>query len=47
MKMCLEEYLDWLENNRKSVQDARYKTKAFILPEFGDTDCAKLTAVKI
>lgn len=47
VRACLDEYLDWLENNRKSAQDARYKANAFINAEFGDLECAKLTAHKL
>ena len=44
VKRAIEDYLLWMEGNRKSAQDARYKADALILPELGDLDVAKLTA---
>ncbi len=41
---CVDEYLDWLDRNRKSAKDARYRAEALILPELGDVPCADLTA---
>jgi integrase len=41
---CLEEYLSFLERNRKSARDARYRAEALILPQLGDLPCAELTA---
>ncbi|GAC1304023.1 MAG: tyrosine-type recombinase/integrase [Steroidobacteraceae bacterium] len=43
VKACVEEYLIWLEQNRKSGKDARRKAEALILPQLGDLECAKLT----
>lgn len=40
---CIEEYLAWLEQNRKTAKDARWRAKALILPALGDKSCAKLT----
>ena len=34
---------EFLEGNRKSAVDARYRTAAFIYPALGDTECEKLT----
>jgi len=47
VKACIEEYLAWMEENRKSAADSRYKANALIIPELGDTECAKLTAKQI
>ena len=41
--LCLQEYLTWLEQNRKSARDARLKAEALIIPALGDLECAKLT----
>jgi integrase len=41
--VCIEEYLAWLENNRKSADDARYRAEALILPSLGPIACADLT----
>jgi integrase len=41
---CLEEYLSFLERNRKSARDARYRAEALILPQLGDLPCTELTA---
>jgi integrase len=40
-------YIEWLETNRKSASDARYRADAFILPEFGKLEVSALTADKI
>jgi integrase len=42
---CVEEYLSFLETNRKSARDARYRAQALILPKLGDVPCAELSAV--
>jgi integrase len=41
---CLEEYLDWLDRNRKSGKGARWRAKALILPQLGGIGCGELTA---
>ena len=41
---AMDEYLAFLENNRKSAADARYRDRAFIRPTLGDIEVAKLTA---
>ena len=43
VKLCLEEYLTWLEQNRRSAKDARVRGEAMILPMLGEVECAKLT----
>jgi len=40
----VEDYLEWLTNNRKSAKDARYRMEAFVYPTIGNIVCAKLTA---
>ncbi|HEY1260557.1 MAG TPA: site-specific integrase [Stellaceae bacterium] len=47
VRRCVEEYLGWLDRNRKSARDARYRAEALILPKLGDETCAELTADKI
>ncbi len=44
---ALEDYLQFLETNRKSAQDARYKVAALIYPELGDFEAASLTTEKL
>jgi len=43
VRACLEEYLAWLEQNRKTAKDARWRVDALILPTLGDVLCVKLT----
>jgi integrase len=40
---CIQEYLAFLEANRKSAKDARYRAEALIQPTLGDIPCADLT----
>jgi integrase len=44
VRACVEEYLAFLETNRKSARDARYRAEALILPKLGDLRCTDLTA---
>jgi integrase len=41
---AVEQYLEWLESNRKSVYDVRRRAEAFIIPRLGDVECSALTA---
>jgi integrase len=43
VRACIAEYLSFLEANRKSARDARYRAEALILPILGDIPCADLT----
>ncbi len=43
VRLCLDEYLTWLEQNRKSAKDARVRAEALIIPPLGEVECAKLT----
>jgi integrase len=47
VRACVEEYLSFLERNRKSARDARYRAEALILPTLGDVPCAELTATML
>jgi len=44
VKEAVEDYLHWMEGNRKSAADARYRAEALILPDLGEKDISKLTA---
>ena len=44
VRAAVESYLEFLEHNRKSALDARYRAKAFIYPELGDIEVHTLTA---
>jgi len=44
---AMDDYLGFLENNRKSAADARYRDRAFIRPILGDIEVAKLTADRL
>ena len=41
---AIEQYLEWLEGNRKSIYDVRRRVEAFILPRLGTVECSALTA---
>jgi integrase len=43
VRTCIQEYLAFLEANRKSAKDARYRAEALIHPTLGDIPCADLT----
>jgi integrase len=43
IRACVEEYLSFLDTNRKSARDARYRAEALILPRLGDLPCAQLS----
>jgi integrase len=43
VRACVEEYLSFLETNRKSARDARYRAEALILPKLGELPCAELS----
>jgi integrase len=47
VKMAVDEYIAFLEQNRKSGRDARYRADALILPRLGDIAAAALTAERI
>jgi len=43
----MDAYLEFLEGNRKSAGDARYRDRAFIRPKLGVLEAAALTAAKL
>ena len=44
---AMDDYLEFLEGNRKTAGDARYRDAAFIRPAFGKIEVAGLTADKL
>jgi hypothetical protein len=44
---AVNDYLAWLEHNRKTARDARWRAEALILPELGGLPCAKLTTHRL
>jgi integrase len=47
VRKCVDEYLHFLETERKSAKDARWRAEALILPKLGDVACAELTKKQI
>lgn len=47
VKACIDEYLAFLEGERKSARDARWRAEALILSKLGDIVCADLTKKQI
>jgi integrase len=47
VRSCIDEYLRFLDGNRKSGKDARWRAKALILPTLGEIVCVELTAAKL
>lgn len=47
VKSCIDEYLAWMDANRKSAADARYRANALILPVLGEKDCSRLATSDI
>ena len=44
VKQSVVEYLTWMEENRKSAKDARYRADALIIPKLGAIECERLRA---
>ena len=47
VKRCVEEYLTWLEQNRKTAKDSRIRAEALIYPTLGNLEVAKLTTKQL
>ena len=47
VKLCIEEYIGWLEQNKKTAKDAKTRAEALIIPKLGDVECAKLTTKQL
>lgn len=47
VKDCIDEYITWLEDNRKSGRDTRWRAEALIFPTLGAIPCAKLSNTQI
>jgi integrase len=44
---CLDDYVAFLEENRKTGHDARYRVNTHIAPKLGNIQCDRLTTAKI
>jgi integrase len=44
---CLEEYLQFMERDRKSAKDSRWRAEAYIIPELGDIACDDLSSERV
>ena len=44
---AMADYLDYLQHNSKSLENAKYRIDSTILPELGDIECRKLTAKRL
>jgi integrase len=44
---AMDAYVEYVEANRKSVDDARYRDQAFIRPKLGDLEVSALTADRL
>jgi integrase len=44
---AMDDYITFLEENRRTAADARYRDRAFIRPEFGKTELYKLTTEQL
>jgi integrase len=44
---AMDDYLSFLEDNRKSAADARYRDRALIRPVLGDLEVAEITAERL
>jgi integrase len=44
---AMDAYLEFLDNNRKSGSDARYRDRAFIRPKLGELEAVALTAERL
>lgn len=47
VKDAMAEYLTWMEENRKSAKDSRWRSDALILPKLGEIEVNKLTAPQL
>ena len=44
---CIDDYIGWLDQHRKTAKDARTRAEAAILPKLGKVDCEKLTTQQL
>src|SRR5262249_17797560 len=47
VREALEQYLEWMDGNRRSAVDARKRAEALILPALGDIEVDKLSSDRI
>ena len=44
---AIDDYIGWMEQNRKSARDARWRADGLILPALGNLPCVKLTSEQV
>jgi integrase len=47
VRQAIDDYVAYLEHERRSARDARYKANALILPALGETEIAKLATKQV
>ena len=47
VRVCVEEYLEWFGDHKKSIVDTRHRANAHILPLLGDRPCNELTTAEL
>jgi hypothetical protein len=47
VKQAIEEYLQWMEEDRKTSKNTRHRAEALILAALGDIVCARLTTKQV
>jgi integrase len=47
VRECIEEYLRWMQDHRKSGFDTRYRAQTLIVAQIGDIQCGRLTTGQI
>jgi integrase len=47
VKACIEEYLEWFGEHKKSIVDTRHRAIAHILPALGERPCAELATTEL
>jgi integrase len=47
VEIAIDDYVAWLEHNRKTAKDTRWRADALIVPPLGDVECAKLTTPQL
>jgi integrase len=47
VRRCVEEYVQWLSEHKKTATDARYRIDALIIPALGNVPCNDLTKTSL
>ncbi len=47
VRHAINDYIEWLEQNRRTARDARWRVQALIVPELGDVACMNLTSYRL